>query len=591
MLQSLVILLAIILSSALTGWGQVYNISTLAGNGTAGFADGSGTAAQLNLPGAIYLTPSGSLYIADGLNNRVRLLSKGSVTTVAGNGTLGYGGDGAAATSAFLSDPRGVAVDSSGNIYISDTGNWVVRKVTPAGTITTYAGNYGFGSGYSGDGVVGGATNAQLSAPLGLAVDSAGNIYICDAGTALSTTTGLIRKVTASTNTMTTAVGSTAPTQGKLQHPAGITMDSAGNMYIANSGNSKILKFTAASGTLTTYAGASTGFSGDGGLATLAGLGDPQGVALDAAGNLYIADTVNNRIRKVSAATGIITTIAGTGKPGYSGDGGAATSAQLNSPQGIAVDSAGNVYIADTQNSVIRVLQPSLPTVSAGGVGNAASFQPQISPGALASVFGTGFGLGIVSPAANPGLPTSAGGVSVTVNGQAAPLYYVSPAQINFQVPWETTVGTASVGVTVSGGNSNTISVPVVSAGPGLFTGNGTAIVQNYPDYSLNTASNPAPAGSTIIAYLTGSGPVNPPVADGALAPTSPLATATSSYSASFGSASAQVSFLGLSPGYVGLVQANIVVPPGLAGGVSVAYPLTVTIAGQTSNSGTVYVK
>ena len=557
-------------------WGQLYTISTIAGNGTPGFQDATGTSAQMNLPGAIFVTPSGAIYIADGANNRVRMLSNGNVTTIAGNGIPGYAGDGAAATSANLNNPRGVAVDSSGNVYVSDTNNHVVRKITSGGTISTYAGNNGFGAGYAGDG--GPANNAQLFYPAGLAFDSSGNLYIADSQN------NAIRKVIASNSQITTAVGSGA-TSGRLSNPTGVAVDSSGNIYIASPGNNRILKYSG--GSLSTFAGAGTaaGFSGDGGLAIIAQLADPQGVAVDAAGNVYIADTVNSRIRKVS--NGIISTIAGNGVEGYSGDGGPASLAQLYSSHDVAVDKAGNVYIADTDNSVIRELQPSLPTISAGGVANAASYQTQISPGALASVFGTGFGALTASPAASPKLPTISGGVSVTVNGQAAPLYYVSPVQINFQVPWGTAVGNAVVAVTVNGGSSNTVTVQAVSAGPGLFSSNGSAIVQNYPSYSLNTPSNPAPRGSMIIAYLTGSGPVSPTVSDGALSPSNPLATSTASWGATVGSTPAQVSFIGLTPGFVGLVQANVAIPTTLAPG---NYPLTVSIGGQTSNAGTISV-
>jgi adhesin/invasin len=178
--------------------------------------------------------------------------------------------------------------------------------------------------------------------------------------------------------------------------------------------------------------------------------------------------------------------------------------------------------------------------------------------------------------------------VSVSVNGQAAPVFFVSPTQINFQVPWETAVGTASVTVSVVGGASNTVSVPVVSAGPGLFVSGTSAIVQNAADYSLNGPSHPAAAGSTIIAYLTGSGPVSPAATDGVAAPLTSLMYATASHSATIGSAAATVSFAGLAPGWVGLVQANVLVPAGLAAG---TYPLTVTIDGQTSNAGSISVQ
>jgi uncharacterized protein (TIGR03437 family) len=578
--------LALILSSSVAAWGQQYTINTVAGNATAGFQDGAAASAEFNLPGNIFVTSSGSYYIADGGNNRIRLVSGGNVSTVAGNGTASYSGDGAAATSAYLYDPLGVVADSSGNIFIADTANHVIRKVVPGGNISTYAGNNSYGAGYSGDSLA--ATNAQLNYPVGLALDSAGNLYIADSGNKL------IRKVTASTGIITTVVGASTTTLGKLSHPVGVVLDASGNMYIADNTTSRVYKYTASNGTLTNFAGNGTfGFSGDGGQATFASLGDPKCLALDSTGNLYIADTVNNRIRKVTT-DGLITTIAGTGRIGYNGDGGPATSAQLYAPGGIAVDTAGNVYFSDTQNNVIRVLQPTYPAIASGGVGNAASYQPQISPGALATVFGTGFGTATSSPAGTPNLQTNAGGITVTVNGLAAPLYYVSPGQINFQVPWETAVGTASVAVTYNGGASNSVSVPVVAAGPGLFNSAGASIVQNYtivqnqPNYSLNTPTNPAAGGSTIIAYLTGSGPVSPTVADGAPAPSNPLATSTSSWSATIGSATGQVSFLGLAPGFVGLVQANIVVPLGLAPG---TYPLTVSIGGQASNSATISVK
>lgn len=226
-------------------------------------------------------------------------------------------------------------------------------------------------------------------------------------------------------------------------------------------------------------------------------------------------------------------------------------------------------------------------SISAAGVTNAASYQPQISPGALATVFGAGFSSATTT--ADAPWPTSAGTVKVTVNGQPAPLYYVSPGQIDFQVPWETPVGMASIVVAVNGSLSNTVEVPVAAAGPGLFTNrDGSAAVRNYPDYSLNLPSNPASRGGIITAYLTGSGPVYPPVADGAVAPSTTLVQSTSSYSATVGSANAQVLFLGLAPGFVGLVQANIAIPLSLTPG---TYPLTVWIDGQPSNAGTISVE
>ena len=236
------------------------------------------------------------------------------------------------------------------------------------------------------------------------------------------------------------------------------------------------------------------------------------------------------------------------------------------------------------------MLTPGFPTISSNGVVNAASYAARISPGALASIFGTGFGTGTFIADDGFNWPITAKNVSVKVNGVTAPLYYVSPGQINFQVPWATpTSGNVNVSVVYNGGSSNTASVAAGTAAPGLFMQPaGEAIVQNTPDYSLNGAANPAKTGSTIIAYLTGSGPVSPAAKDGTPTPTSGLTNMTSQYSAKIGSANATVSFAGLTPGFIGLVQMNIVVPATLAPGV---YPLSITVDGQTANSATVAVQ
>jgi uncharacterized protein (TIGR03437 family) len=559
-------LAALMASGALA---QQYTITTIAGTpSTFGFAgdSGSATGAQLNAPFGIAVDKSGAVYIADGLNHRVRKVSGGVITTVAGNGTAGFTGDGAAATSGELSNPTGVAIDSSGNIYIADSGNNVVRKVAN-GTISTFAGNNSAGAGYSGDSAL--ATGAQLNNPVGVAVDSAGNVYIADTGN------NVIRKVTGG-NIATVAAG--------FQHPDGVAVDAAGNIYVADTVGRRIVEIS--NGSYTTIAGnGSFGFSGDDGPGTRAALNDPMGLALDSSGNVYIADTVNGRIRKLTSS-GTITTIAGTGALYFSGDGGPATQAALYFPRGVAVDSAGNVYVADTANAVVRELQGALPVVSANGVVNAASFASQVSPGALATVFGTNFALR--NAGAKAPLPLSLGGVSVSVNGQAAPILFVTPAQVNFQVPWETALGSsATVTVSVNGGASNSINVQVLGAAPGLFSlSSGHAVVQNS-DYTLNDPGNPAKAGSTIIAYLTGSGPVSPAVADGAITPGDPLVSASSASSATVGSSPAHIAFAGLAPGFVGLVQVNVVVPSDLQTG---DYPLAVTIGSETSNAATISV-
>ena len=555
-------------------FAQQYTISTIAGNNSSGYTGDSGaaTSAQLNQPGAIVVDSSGNIYIADSGNHVVRKISNGTITTIAGTGSPGYTGDGGPATKAELNNPTGLALDSSGNLYIADAANNLIREVSSSGTINTFAGNNTLGAGYTGDGSS--AIGAQLNDPTGVAVDKYGNVYIADAAN------DVIRVV--ADGSINTLVGGTA-TIGQLSHPDTVAVDQYVNLFITDTVGRRIVEFTDTSNFVVLAGNPSSyGYNGDGIPATQAWLDDPMGVAVDASGNVYIADTVNCRIRLVS--DGIINTIAGDGFPGYSGNGGPATEAWLYFPRSVALDSAGNVYIGDSYNNVVRMLTPVAPA-TASAVVNAASYTPQISPGSLATLFGTHLA-GSLTVAGAP-LPNSLAGVSITVNGRPAPILAVTSKQVNFQVPWETLAGNAQVVVSVNGSAANTLSVPVLAAAPGIFSnGSGRAVVQNS-DYSLNTDSNPAPAGGTIIAYLTGSGPVNVAMSDGVAASSSPLAKAMSQTSATIGPLPAQVSFVGLAPGFVGLTQMNIVVPPGLASG---DYPLSVTIGGQTSNSGLVSV-
>jgi uncharacterized protein (TIGR03437 family) len=239
----------------------------------------------------------------------------------------------------------------------------------------------------------------------------------------------------------------------------------------------------------------------------------------------------------------------------------------------------------------ILIGQTPVPTISSGGVVNAASYGA-LSPESLASLFGTNLAS---SPAsATAPLPTNLGGVTVSVNGKAAPLIYVGPQQINFQVPWETAVGNATVMVTANGVNSNSVTVPVLAAAPGVFFASGNpsnrqnqAAIQNS-DYSLNTPNNPALAGTPIIAYLTGTGPVTPAASTGLPAPLDSLSYLTSSYNALLWPNPAPIAFAGLAPGFVGLTQMNVSIPPGLATG---TYPLSITVNGQAANTANVSVK
>ena len=344
-------------------------ITTIAGTGEFGFSGDGGPAvrAALYFPSGVAVDGAGNLYIADTSNHRIRKVdATGTITTIAGTGERGFGGDEGPATTARLTFPRGVAVDGAGNLYIADTSNHRIRKVDATGTITTIAGTgeRGFG------GDEGPATTARLTFPLGVAVDSAGGLYIAD------TYNHRIRKVD-STGTITTIAGTGEfgfggdggpAVEAGLRNPYGVAVDGAGNLYIADTDNHRIRKVDS-TGTITTVAGTGErGFGGDGGPATAAQLAPPAGVAVDGAGNLYIADRGNHRIRKVDS-TGTITTVAGTGERGFGGDGGPAEQARLDSPHGVAVDSAGNLYIVDRGNHRIRKVDSAGVITTVAGTG------------------------------------------------------------------------------------------------------------------------------------------------------------------------------------------------------------------------------
>lgn len=577
---------------AASAWGQ-YVISTIAGlgPGNGGYSGDYGppAAAELWLPTGMAYS-KGVLYIADSGNHCIRQINGGTITTFAGTcGTAGFSGDGGAATEAELNSPNAVCVDPNGDVLIADTNNNVVRIVVPSGIISTFAGNQSMGGGYTGDGGL--ATNGKLDAPNAVVSDSAGNIYITDP------VNNVIRKVNAVAqcipgttpqvcgNLFSTAVG-TGATGGSLSHPNGLAVDAAFSIYVSDTSH-RVLKFS--NGGLTVIAGTGNiggGINiGDGGPATKALLNNPVGLSLDAAGNLYITDSNEFRVRMVNPA-GIISTIAGGAQSGYLGDGGLATSALLDFPHLAIPDGNGNIYISDTENNVIRFLTLPGATITANGVGSAASFQPPISPGSLATLVGNNLAVGTSSFSTTP-LPTTLGQASVTINGATAPILYASPTQINFQVPWETATGNATVSVTVNGSTSAQVTVPVVAAAPAIFfLSSSQAAIENQ-DFSVNSSTNPAHLGTDLIVYMTGSGPVTPAVADGAVTPSTGLTQTTLPVSATIGGMSAHVAFSGLAPGFVGLMQMNIAIPTGLTEG---TYPLTITLNGVQTNAATISV-
>ena len=358
-------------------------ISTFAGTGTIGSAGDGGPAANALLSGPTGLTfdSAGNLYIADTGNNKIRRISPdGTITTVAGTGEFGYTGNGGSARDAQLSGPEGVAVDAAGTIYIADTFNNLIRRITPDGIINNFAGN-GF-PGYSGDN--GPAEASAIFLPTDVALDRQGNLYIADLGTIR------VRKVTSGIiSTIAGSSKSTEPLDGapavavRLTGPTGVAVDSNGNVYFAegsigsgsgrNLGDFKIWKVTP-DGIISTAAGNGlNSFSGDNGTAARAQVNGPAGLALDAAGNLYFADTANNRVRKISP-DGSIVTVAGIGTAAFAGDFGPAASAALNAPMGVALDPDGNLYIADTGNNRVRFINAAGMIYTVAGNGNAAFF-------------------------------------------------------------------------------------------------------------------------------------------------------------------------------------------------------------------------
>ncbi len=340
-------------------------INTVAGNGTGGYSGNGGqaTAAELYYPNGTQFDPTGILYILDTDNNVVRKVSaSGIITTIAGNGIQGYSGDGGQATAAQLNYPRGVSFDGLGNLYITEAFNNRIRKVNSSGIINTFAGTGA--AGYSGDGGL--ASAAKLYTPYVSIFDAIGNMYIADYDNnrvRKINTAGIISTFAGNGTGGYTGDGGQA-TAAELYTPVALAFDAIGNLIISDGSNHRIRKVNSL-GIISTIAGTGVGgFSGDCGQATAAQLNRPFGIAIDAVGNLYIGDSWNNRVRMVNTS-GIITTIAGTGLGAYSGDGGPANAAEIYWPSGLTINGLNNLHIADQFNHRIRVINIANMTLSA----------------------------------------------------------------------------------------------------------------------------------------------------------------------------------------------------------------------------------
>ena len=551
-------------------------IATVAGTGTFGFGGDGGSAsmAVLNTPTGLAFN-NGTLYIADTSNQRVRAVAaSGTISTVAGNGTPSYAGDGLPAAGASLNSPTGLAFDPSGNLYIADSQNSRVRVVNPAGIIATFAGN-GTSSGFGGEGQA--ATLTPLDSPQGVAADLTGDVYIADAGhnrVIRVDPAGNIHTV-AGTGTAGDANGGSGAL-GELYNPSGLAVDAAGNLFIADTQNHRIQMLTPG-GTMSTIAGTgSSGFSGDGGPAAAAQLSFPSAVAVDAGENIYIADTGNNCVRLLTP-DGNIATIAGTGDATYNGDSGPALTIALDNPVGLALDNLGDVWVADAGNNRVRMLSATQTVVTPPQLINvtlasSASLLPgPLAPGEIFSIFsGVGQSMGpdtAVTGAfdASGTLATMLGTVQVLFNSTPAPLYYVQSNQINAQVPYEMAgLVAAQLQIAYQGAVVAQMQVSLADASPALFTlsnGTGNAVVVNQ-DGSINSDQNPAPRGSIVVLYATGGGQTLPAGVTGQAA-VAPYPEPLLPVSLTMADIPASILFAGEAPGFVGLLQINAQVPSG----------------------------
>jgi uncharacterized protein (TIGR03437 family) len=534
-------------------------------------------------PWGVAADSAGSIYISDVIDQRIKKVSPaGTINTFAGDGVYGN-------STGEIGGPRGLAFDRAGNLYVTSGSGQSVRRVTPAGDVTTVAGS-GTGMGGSiGDGGL--ARDALLLNPFGLGADAAGNLFVADSSNQKIRRVDTSGKITTFAGTGEAGYGGDdgPAAAAKLLNPRQMAADNAGNLYVADVGNSRIRKITPA-GAISTFAGNGvSGGAGDGGPATAAQLTlSGGGVAVDVAGNVYIDTTA--KIRRVDASTGVIGTIAGTGTQGFSGDGGPATSAALDTPTHLAIDSSGAIYFTDRNNTRVRKLTPAPITLA--GVVHAATLQSgPVAPGEIVVINGAAIG-----PAQTASTQVTAAGVLGKALGGFQVLFDATPAalisaqanQITAIVPYAVAgQSSTQLKVVVSGASTNAVSIPVAGVSPGIFTqdasGTGAGTIFNA-DSSANSPSNAAAAGSVVTVLVTGEGQTKPPGVDGLVAPDTPPSPAAE-VTARIGGIDAQVINAGGVPGLAaGFFQVAVQIPDGVATGDAI--PVVLTVGGVDSQPG-----
>ncbi|MBL8296453.1 MAG: hypothetical protein JNN08_31705 [Bryobacterales bacterium] len=498
---------------------------------------------------------SNNLYGYSIVANRIfRITPSNQVSSFLGNGTRGASPNGTTTANLTLDAVWGMAMDRDGSLVLAEGSS--LRAIRSGAIQTLIDDTATFG---------GGNFPIRFGSPRAVAVDSSNRVYV-------GASPGLVRRLPAGQLELAFTPQATGP----RPFYSDLAIAGDGTIFIADSLAHTVYRLR--QGQLTVVAGTGTaGFNGDGRAANTAQLSRPSCVDVDQAGNLLICDSGNNRVRAVTA-DGNIFTVAGGGQTAPA-VGIAATEASL-SPSDIVIDSEGNVIVVSSLTICrLTAIRTPRPEVSSGAMRNAASGAESVAPGSLFSLYGANFANASTLVGESP-WPTTAGGASVLVNGTAVPLYFVSPNQINGQIPFNLAPGPASVQVRNASGSSNPIPFEVAATAPGILQfGENRAVAVN-PDGSVNTADNPIAAGGILLVYLTGIGAVDNPVATGAPASASPLSRPTAPFRITAGDQEAEVLYLGLAPGFVGLAQANIRVR-----NVSGTVPLTVTVGDVTSNS------